>query len=140
MLLIDGLHRLSLVYELTQTFCPNLILYYAISNLLIFVMGQVEAQERYGLKQSLYVKHDVYRFMFMSVLFFGLSGLAQLSSANFKMLLTFLICLKLFMAALSHYNDSNFSYAINYLVAAGFIMAICEMVFLGIPFMLIGEL
>lgn len=56
------------------------------------------------------------------------------------MLLTFLICLKLFMLALSNYNESNLSHAINYLVAVGLIMAICEVIFLGIPFMLIGEL
>ena len=41
LLLIDALHRLSLVYALTQTFTPNLILYYAIGNLLVFVMGLV---------------------------------------------------------------------------------------------------
>lgn len=41
LLIIEGLHRLSIVYELTQTFCPNLILYYAFTNLIVFVMAQV---------------------------------------------------------------------------------------------------
>ena len=117
------MHRLSLVYELTQTFCPHLILYYAVSNLLVFVMGQVEAQDKHGLKQSLYVKHDVYRFMFMSVLFFGLSGVAQLSSANFKSLLTFLLSLKFFTSALKSYNESNFSQSTNQLLISGMVIS-----------------
>lgn len=104
---MEGLHRLSLVYELTQTFCPNLILYYAISNLIVFVMGLVEAQDKYGLKQSLYVKHDVYRFMFMTCLFFALVGIAQIISSNFKSLLTFLACLKFLATALKTYNESK---------------------------------
>lgn len=108
MLLIDAFYRLSLVYALTQTFTPNLILYYAISNLLVFVMSLVESQIRFGLKQALYVKHDVYRFMFMSVLFFGMSSLAQLSSGNYKMLVSFGLCLKFLVSALRAYNDSNF--------------------------------
>ena len=81
----------------------------------------------------------MYRFMFMSVLFFGMSGLAQLSSANFKMLLTFLLCLKFFMSALSNYNLSNFSSALNYLMLSGLIMAASELLFLSLPFMLIPE-
>lgn len=52
---------------LTQTFCPNLILYYSITNLLVFILSQVEAQSRYGLNKSLYVKHDIYRFLFLSL-------------------------------------------------------------------------
>ena len=44
--MLEGLHRLALVYELTQTFCPNLILYYAFTNLLVFVLAQVESQAR----------------------------------------------------------------------------------------------
>lgn len=41
LLLIEGLHKISLVYDLTQKFCPNLILYYAVHNLLVFIMSQV---------------------------------------------------------------------------------------------------
>ena len=139
-MLVDGLHRLSIVYALTQTFCPNLILYYAISNLLIFVMAQAEAQDKYGLKQSLYVKHDIYRFMLMSMLFFGISSLAQLSFANFKMLLTFLVCLKPLMGALHSYDDSNFGLAVNYLGVTGVLLALSELCFLGVPFSMVGEL
>ena len=131
---------MSLVYALTQTFCPNLILYYAISNLLIFVMGQAEAQHKYGLKQSLYVKHDVYRFMFMSMLFFGMSSLAQLSFANFKMLLTFLVCLKPLMTALQNYEESNFGVAVNYLGGTGVLLGVSELCFLGMPFSMVGDL
>ena len=78
--------------------------------------------------------------MFMSVLFFGLSGVAQLSSANFKMLLTFLFCLKFFASALKSYNESNFASAINYLVVAGLVMSVSEIIFLNFRFMLVSDL
>ena len=87
-------------------------------------MGLVEAQIRYGLKEGLYVKHDVYRFMFMSVLFFGFSSLAQLTDGNFKMLLVFGVCLKLLINALRTYNDSNFKWALYNLAFCGIVIAL----------------
>jgi hypothetical protein len=101
-------------------------------------MGLVEAQIRYGLKEALYVKHDVYRFMFTSVLFFGMCALAQLSSGNFKMLVTFGLCLKFLISALRTYNDSNFTWALNNLAICGIIIAGCELLFLKVPFDLGG--
>lgn len=99
-------------------------------------MVQVESQLKYGLKESLYVKHDVYRFMFMTVLFFGLASLAQLASLNFKMLVAFLFCLKFLLAGLKEYSDSNSGAALNNLVVCGVILSLCELVFLWVPFSL----
>ena len=41
---MEGLHRLAIVYELTQTFCPNLVLYYLVFDLLVFILSQAEGQ------------------------------------------------------------------------------------------------
>jgi hypothetical protein len=122
------------VYALTQTFVPNLILYYAVSNLVVFVMAQVEAQDRFGLKQSLYVKHDIYRFMFMSALFFGMSAIAHLFSSNFKMLVAFLLSLKFLLSAIRAYNESRLTSAVNNLMGMGMVLAGCEVLFLFVPF------
>ena len=78
--------------------------------------------------------------MFMSVLFFGLSSLAQLSSGNFKMLVVFGICLKFLISALRTYNDSNFTWALNNLAICGVIIAVGELLFLGVPFDLSGDM
>lgn len=104
LLIIEGLHRLALVYVLTQTFCPNLILYYSITNLLVFILSQVEAQSRYGINKSLYVKHDIYRFLFLSIAFFAITSLTQISSYGFKMLVIFLLALKFHAGAIHNYN------------------------------------
>ena len=128
------MHRLSIVYELTQTFCPNLILYYAFSNLLVFVLAQVESQERYGISQSLYVKHDVYRFLFMSLLFFALVAFAQLFTSNFKMMVTFLLCLKFTIGAVRQYSENRFKECANCLVGICAVLAACEVVFIWLPF------
>lgn len=127
------------MYELTQTFCPNLILYYSISNLVIFVMAQVEAQDRYGLKQSLYVKHDVYRFMLMTAFFFCLASVAQLTNYNFKMLVTFLACLKPLITAVKGYSEGKYKEVSNQLLFISGIMVICEILFMKVPFSLEGR-
>lgn len=77
--------------------------------------------------------------MFMSVLFFGLSSLAQLTSGNFKMLVVFALCLKFLISALKTYNDSNFKWALNSLAICGVIIGSCELLFLGLPFDLSGD-
>ena len=76
--------------------------------------------------------------MFMTVLFFGMSALAQLSAGSFKMLVTFGLCLKFLVSALRTYNDSNFTWALNNLAICGAIIAGCELLFLGVPFYLGG--
>lgn len=111
LLIVEGLYRLALVYVLTQTFCPNLILYYSITNLLVFILSQVEAQSRYGLNKSLYVKHDIYRFMFLSLIFFFLTSVTQVSSYGFKMLAVFFLSLKWHFGALRDYEENKFSRA-----------------------------
>jgi nitrate reductase NapE component len=100
---------LALVYVLTQTFCPNLILYYSISNLLVFILSQVEAQAKYGINKSLYVKHDIYRFLFLCIAFFAITSITQVSSYGFKMLIIFAVSLKWHVNALQEYNENNFS-------------------------------
>jgi nitrate reductase NapE component len=109
LLIIEGLHRLALVYVLTQTFCPNLILYYSITNLMVFILSQVEAQSRYGLNKSLYVKHDIYRFLFLSLLFFAITSITQISSYGFKTLIVFILALKWHINALQNYDESKFT-------------------------------
>jgi hypothetical protein len=104
LLVIEGLHRLALVYVLTQTFCPNLILYYSISNLLVFILSQVEAQSKYGINKSLYVKHDIYRFLFLSIAFFAITALTQISSYGLKMLTVLALSLKWHLGSLQNYN------------------------------------
>lgn len=99
---------MALVYVLTQTFCPNLILYYSISNLLVFILSQIEAQCRYGINKSLYVKHDIYRFLFISIAFFAITSITQVSSYGFKMLIVFFLGLKWHVGALRNYNDNKF--------------------------------
>ena len=76
--------------------------------------------------------------MFMTVLFFGLGSLAQLSSSHFKMLATFLLTLKFWIKALHDYNDTLFNAALNQLLIVGLITAGCELLFLFVPFGLGG--
>lgn len=134
LLILEGLHRLSVVYELTQTFCPNLILYYAFTNLFIFVLAQIESQQRYGIKQSLFVKHDVYRFLFMAIMFFCFIAIAKLFSSNFKMITAFLLSFKLLLNSIYAYNENKFKESSNNLVWASLVIAACELAFIKLPF------
>jgi hypothetical protein len=97
-------------------------------------MAQVESQERYGISQSLYVKHDVYRFLFMSLVFFGLVAVAQLFTGNFKMMVTFLLSLKFIIGALRHYSDNRFKECTNCLLGLCGVLGICELLFIRLPF------
>lgn len=72
--------------------------------------------------------------MFMSVLFFALAAIAQLTSYNFKMLITFVICFKFMVTALRAYNESRIGSAVNNLLIWAVIMAACEWVFTRVPF------
>ena len=72
--------------------------------------------------------------MFMSVLFFAFAAIAQLTSYNFKMLITFAICLKFMVTALRAYNESRIGSAVNNLLIWAVIMAACEWVFTKVPF------
>lgn len=129
LLIIEGFHRLALVYVLTQTFCPNLILYYSITNILVFILSQVEAQQRYGLNKSLYVKHDIYRFLFLSLIFFAITSITQISSYGFKMLLVFVLTLKLYINSLQKYNENKFSETSSNLLWTACILAAVESLF-----------
>ena len=72
--------------------------------------------------------------MLTSMLFSGLSSLAKIASADFKPLLTFLIALRPWMAALSCYNESGFSKSANWLLLVGMILVLSELVFLNLSF------
>lgn len=126
LLIIEGFHRLALVYVLTQTFCPNLILYYSITNILVFILSQVQAQERYGLNKSLYVKHDIYRFLFLSLIFFAITSFTQVSSYGFKMLIVFLLALKWYINALQNYNENKFQKTSTNLLLIALIFGLME--------------
>jgi hypothetical protein len=128
-LLLEGLHRLALVYELTQTFCPNLILYYSIANLLVFTLSQVEAQSRYGLSHSLYVKHDVYRFLVVGILFFAITAATQLSTYGPKMLIAFILCFPTHIFALNNYTENKFSRCCLQLLGVGVTFSAIEILF-----------
>jgi len=129
LLLLEGLHRLALVYELTQTFCPNLILYYSIANLLVFTLSQVEAQSRFGLPHSLYVKHDVYRFLVVGILFFAITAATQLSTYGPKMLFSFIFCFPTHLCALNNYSDNKFSKCCWQLFGVGATFSVIEILF-----------
>jgi hypothetical protein len=133
LLIIEGLHRLALVYELTQTFCPNLILYYLITNFIVFIVSQIEAQYKYKLSDSLYVKNDIYRFIFMSLIFFGMVSIAQLSYYGFKMLIIFLATLKFYWTAVRAYNNNNFASALNNLIIVAILFSGLELLFAAVP-------
>jgi nitrate reductase NapE component len=129
LLIVEGLHRLALVYVLTQTFCPNLILYYSISNILVFILSQVEAQGMYGINKSLYVKHDIYRFLFLSLAFFAITSITQISSYGFKMLLVFILTIKWHVGSLQKYNENKFTESSWELLGVILTISICEVVF-----------
>ena len=132
--MVEGLHRLALVYELTQTFCPNFILYYLVFDLLVFVSAQVEGQALLGFKSSLFVTHDVYRFMVMLVGYFGVVGITQLTSYGFKTLVTFLFSLRWWMLSLKQYDSKEYSSTGWSLLKAGIVMAIVESIYVWSEF------
>jgi hypothetical protein len=77
--------------------------------------------------------------MFITCLFFALSAVAQLTTSNFKSLVTFLGCLKFLATALKTYNDSKINETTNQLLVSGIIMAGCEVLFIFVPFRVEGS-
>ena len=73
----------------------------------------------------------------MSILFFGLSAVAQLFNYDFKMLISFGICFKFLMSGLRAYSDSKYKHSIDNLLYCGGILTVVELVFLVVPFSLV---
>lgn len=77
--------------------------------------------------------------MFMSAFFFCLASVAQLTNSNFKMLVTFLVCLKPLISAVKGYSEGKYKEVSNQFVLICGIMVICEIVFMKVPFSLEGR-
>lgn len=63
------------------------------------------------MNKSLYVKHDIYRFLFLSLIFFFLTSITQVSSYGIKMLVVFFLSLRWHFGALRDYEENKFSRA-----------------------------
>lgn len=89
----------------------------------------MEAQGRYGINKSLYVKHDIYRFLFLSIVFFAITSFTQISSYGFKMLIIFLLTLKWHLGSLQNYNENKFVESSWNLLGIISLLSACEIFF-----------
>jgi len=84
--LVDALNRVAIFYELTRTFNPNFGLYFFGNNLLTLICYMLEGNR----KQVLYVRHDIYRIMIITMSYLFLFSLFQ-SSITYRPLIIFLL-------------------------------------------------
>jgi hypothetical protein len=84
--LVDGLNRVAIFYELTRTFNPNFGLYFFGNNLLSLICYMLEGNR----KRVLYVRHDIYRIMIVTMGYLFMFSLLQLS-VTYRPLVIFLM-------------------------------------------------
>ena len=73
--LVDALNRVAIFYELTRTFNPNFGLYFFGNDLLTLICYMLEGNS----KLVLYVRHDIYRIMIVTMGYLFMFSLFQLS-------------------------------------------------------------
>ena len=104
--LVDGLNRVAIFYELTRTFNPNFGLYFFGNSLLTLICYMLEGDR----KLVLYVRHDIYRIMIVTMGYLFMFSLFQLS-ITYRPLIIFVLTAYFFYEMIQEFSNEQIEIA-----------------------------
>jgi hypothetical protein len=104
--LLDGLNRVAIFYELTRTFNPNFGLYFFGNSLLTLICYMLEGD----IKLVLYVRHDIYRIMIFTMGYLFMFSLFQLS-ITYRPFIIFLLTAYFFYEMIQEFSHEQIEMA-----------------------------